>query len=86
MDLIVGGHIHLPFVLPLASGGWAVQAGTAVSRRVRASAGNSVNLIRIDADAAARAVVERWDHDPIQDAFVLRERHDLMPPDADPAR
>jgi 3',5'-cyclic AMP phosphodiesterase CpdA len=42
VDLIVGGHIHLPFVLPLASGGWVVQAGTAVSSRVRSGAGNSV--------------------------------------------
>ena len=32
---------------------WAVQAGTAVSRRVRAEAGNSVNLIRIARPAAA---------------------------------
>ena len=44
VDLIIGGHIHLPFVLPLQSGGWAVQAGTAVSARVRGTAGNSVNL------------------------------------------
>ncbi len=78
VDLIVGGHIHLPFVLPLARGGWAVQAGTAVSSRVRAGAGNSVNLIHIDAAAAERAVVERWDHDPDQGAFVPRERHRLL--------
>lgn len=78
VDLIVGGHIHLPFVLPLASGGWALQAGTAVSRRVRPGAGNSVNLIHIDADAAERAVVERWDHDPAQGGFVRRERQQLL--------
>lgn len=77
VDLIVGGHIHLPFVQPLASGGWAVQAGTAVSSRVRAGAANSVNLIRIDAAAAERAVVERWDHDPAQDGFVPRARYSL---------
>ncbi|WP_088285098.1 metallophosphoesterase [Ideonella sp. A 288] len=78
VDLIIGGHIHLPFVLPLTGGGWAVQAGTAVSRRVRAGAGNSVNLIHIDAAAAERAVVERWDHDPAQGGFVPRERHRLL--------
>jgi 3',5'-cyclic AMP phosphodiesterase CpdA len=78
VDLIIGGHIHLPFVVPLADGGWAVQAGTAVSNRVRAGAGNSVNLIRIDAAAAERAVVERWDHDPTQGDFVPRERHRLQ--------
>lgn len=77
VDLIIGGHIHLPFVLPLASGGWAVQAGTAVSRRVRSGIGNSVNVIRIDAAAAERAVVERWDHDPTQGCFVPREQHHL---------
>lgn len=84
VDLIVGGHIHLHFVLPLASG-WAVQAGTAVSRRVRPGAGNSVNLIHIDAGAAERGVVERWDHDPAQDGFVLHERHRLLVR-AEPAR
>lgn len=77
VDLVVGGHIHLPFVQPLAGGGWAVQAGTAVSSRVRAGADNSVNLIRIDAASAERAVVERWDHDPAQRKFVRRERHAL---------
>jgi 3',5'-cyclic AMP phosphodiesterase CpdA len=81
VDLIVGGHIHLPFVLPLANGGWAVQAGTAVSSRVRSGAANSVNLIHIDAAATERAVVERWDHDPAQDGFVPRARHSLQAPD-----
>jgi 3',5'-cyclic AMP phosphodiesterase CpdA len=83
VDLIIGGHIHLPFVLPLASGGWAVQAGTAVSSRVRAGAGNSVNLIHIDATATERAVVERWDHDPAQGGFVPCERHRLLAIDRD---
>ena len=78
VDLIIGGHIHLPFVRPLGSGGWAVQAGTAVSSRVRPGAGNSVNLIHIDAAATERAVVERWDHDPAQEAFVPFERHRLL--------
>lgn len=78
VDLIVGGHIHLPFVLHLPAGGWAVQAGTAVSHRVRAEAGNSVNLIRIDAGARERAVVERWDHEPAQRRFARRECHRLM--------
>ncbi|MDP2004939.1 MAG: metallophosphoesterase [Rubrivivax sp.] len=80
VDLIVGGHIHLPFVLPLPGGGWAVQAGTAVSSRVRSGAGNSVNLIHIDAAATDRAVVERWDHDPAQGGFVPRQRHCLAAP------
>jgi hypothetical protein len=47
---------------------------------VRAGADNSVNLIHIDAAATERAVVERWDHDPAQGAFVPRERHRLLAP------
>ena len=78
VDLIVGGHIHLPFVLALPDGGWAVQAGTAVSQRVRHEAGNSVNLIRIASGAAERALVERWDHDTAAERFVLREQHRLV--------
>jgi 3',5'-cyclic AMP phosphodiesterase CpdA len=69
-DLVLGGHIHLPYVLALhermpglARRLWAVQAGTAVSRRVRAGAPNSVNLIRWgDPQPPGRCVVERWDY------------------------
>jgi 3',5'-cyclic AMP phosphodiesterase CpdA len=48
-DVVMGGHIHLPFALPLpglARRLCVVQAGTAVSTRVRPGAPNSVNLIR----------------------------------------
>lgn len=67
-DLVLGGHIHLPYALrlPTAHAAWAVQAGTAVSSRVRAGAPNSVNLIRgpvIDVDGARSCTLERWDHD-----------------------
>ena len=82
VDLVIGGHIHLPFVLALherwpalSRSVWAVQAGTAVSDRVRRGADNSVNVIRIGAAARmARIIdkstdteprsclVERWDH------------------------
>ncbi len=65
-DLILGGHIHLPFVLPLAGAArsaWCVQAGTAVSSRIRDGAPNSVNLIRMAPDPAARhCSVEQWDY------------------------
>jgi 3',5'-cyclic AMP phosphodiesterase CpdA len=70
-DLILGGHIHLPFILPLHERFadlprkvWAVQAGTAVSRRTRHEAGNSINLIRYERPRSNRreAVVERWDY------------------------
>ncbi len=80
VDLILSGHIHRPAVTPLATGGWAVQAGTAVSRRVRPDAGNSVNLIRITASAAECATVERWDHDSSQGAFVRASMVPLLRP------
>ncbi len=95
-DLIVGGHIHLPFVLPLRQQWpdlpqpvWAVQAGTAVSHRVRAEAGNSVNVIRALAAGAPppggtaatprRCVVERWDHRPASQRFERVSVHGLEP-------
>lgn len=62
-DLILGGHIHLPYLLPLTETPHptrVVQAGTAVSNRVRRVASNSMNVIRYDA-AARRCRVERWD-------------------------
>jgi len=66
-DLIMGGHIHLPYVRPLEEHFadlprrvWAVQAGTAVSSRVRHEAPNSVNVVRHKA-AQAACEVERWD-------------------------
>ncbi len=84
-DLVLGGHIHLPFVLPLRSlypdlarELWAVQAGTAVSSRVRAGAGNSVNLIRPrPPDRARGCVIERWDYVAAAQAFLLAARHEL---------
>ena len=71
-DLILGGHIHLPFAAPLseryaglASETWVAQAGTAVSTRVRREAPNSVNVIRYDpAKSQTRYEIERWDYRP----------------------
>jgi len=73
-DVIMGGHIHLPYVVRqvLARQGgeqalWVVQAGTALSSRVRAGIPNSVNLIRQEAGVR----IERWDFDGRQQAFRL---------------
>ena len=60
-DLILGGHIHLPCVLPLRPAPrplWAVQAGTAVSTRVRHGTLNSVTEILAvgGPDGAGRAL------------------------------
>lgn len=64
-DVLLAGHIHLPFVLPLHEAQplkrpvWAVNAGTAVSSRVRHDAGNSVNVLRTaQPPSAGRASVE----------------------------
>ncbi len=93
VDVVMGGHIHLPYVLPLHERWaglprpiWAVQAGTAVSHRVRPEAGNSVNLLRIHdaADAAAprHLQVERWDHLPATQRFECVATHQLPRPHA----
>ena len=67
-DLVLGGHIHLPFVRSLQEDYpncprslWAVQAGTAVSSRTRSRAPNSVNVIYCTGRLSRSCVVERWD-------------------------
>lgn len=80
-DILLAGHIHLPFVLPLHEATplprplWAVNAGTAVSSRTRRDAGNSVNVIRIEpalAEAAPKCHVEHWAFDAVTQAFTRR--------------
>jgi len=73
-DLVLGGHIHLPYVLALpglARPLWAVQAGTAVSARIREGLPNSVNLLRWGAHSTADfCLVEQWDYSAAERAFV----------------
>lgn len=84
-DLVLGGHIHLPYVRPVhrlfadcPRPLWGVQAGTAFSRRVRDGAPNSVNLIRHEiTDAARHCSVERWDYRAADDAFSCVDTHPL---------
>ncbi len=87
-DIVMGGHIHLPYVKALHEGPhalaarpmWAVQAGTAVSARVRADVPNSVNLVRWAGRLpAGRCVVEQWDHAAQQQAFVRARVTELTP-------
>lgn len=78
-QLVLGGHIHLPYVRPLPEPGgrplWVVQAGTAVSHRVRGGIPNSVNVLhRVAADACA---AERWDYDATRGRFARHQRQDL---------
>ncbi|MDB5818428.1 MAG: repair exonuclease [Rhizobacter sp.] len=91
-DVLMGGHIHLPFVAPLGEffGGlsrpmWAVQAGTALSTRIRYGADNSVNLLRCGPSAepqrfARECVVERWDYVKKEDEFMLIQEDRLSAP------
>lgn len=77
-DLILGGHIHLPYVQnlreaypALTRSTWVVQAGTALSTRIRFKTSNSVNLIRYKTRSATRGCeVERWDFDDASGEFV----------------
>lgn len=78
-DLVMGGHIHLPYVVPvpdLARPLWVVQAGTAVSWRVRGGVLNSVNLVRWD---GGRVSIEQWDCGAEGPAFFRAMVTELAP-------
>ncbi|HPU51740.1 MAG TPA: metallophosphoesterase [Burkholderiaceae bacterium] len=89
-DLIIGGHIHLPYVLPLpglARPMWAVQAGTAVSSRRRDGMPNSVNLLRWGGDLAPGCCqVEQWDYARGGGAFVRAGISEIRPARPAPPR
>ena len=69
-DIVMGGHIHLPYSCDLSSRLpglarrlWCVQAGTALSSRVREGIPNSVNLLRYDGiGQPVSCLLERWDY------------------------
>ena len=69
-DVVMGGHIHLPYARELSAVVpglerrlWCVQAGTAVSSRTRSGVSNSVNLLRFSelAEGRRQCELERWD-------------------------
>lgn len=86
-DLVLGGHIHLPYVTDVrevVKGAsrtmYCVQAGTAVSRRVRHNTPNSVNVFRWEPPAAGAprvCKVERWDYDVADARFELTHPYEL---------
>lgn len=84
-DLVLGGHIHLPYVRrindrhPLPRTMWAVQAGTAVSSRIRGGIPNSVNLVRWRREAGVRqCVVERWDYAAASQEFRAEQTTPML--------
>ncbi|TWO71675.1 metallophosphoesterase [Caenimonas sedimenti] len=87
-DLVLGGHIHLPYVSDLcqrAAGTpralYCLQAGTAVSHRVRHGTPNSVNVVRWQppAEGAPRScTVERWDYDLADERFERTHQRELV--------
>jgi len=82
-DLVMGGHIHLPYVMALqglARPMWAVQAGTALSSRTRDGVPNSVNLVRWGGDGTSgRCLIERWDYAAGALAFVQKTVTEVIP-------
>ncbi|MFC4160583.1 metallophosphoesterase family protein [Chitinimonas lacunae] len=84
-DLLLGGHIHLPFVRMLNERHpdlerelWVVQAGTALSARVRHDAPNSINLLRhVKEDGHCGCLIERWDYHAASDAFIQARAYRL---------
>lgn len=75
-DVVLGGHIHLPYVRPmypliptLSRQIWIVQAGTSVSSRVRDGKPNSVHVIRRVPGAGGACDVEQWDYAAELSAF-----------------
>ncbi|MDO9358942.1 MAG: metallophosphoesterase [Polaromonas sp.] len=86
-DIVMGGHIHLPYVCELSSQVegvarriWCVQAGTALSTRVRQEAPNSVNLLRYGkqgGDDGSVCWLERWDYAARSGNFELAHSSEL---------
>ena len=79
----MGGHIHLPYVMALhglARPMWTVQAGTALSSRVRAGVPNSVNLLRWGKDSAPGCcLVEQWDFAAGKGVFARGKVSEVRP-------
>lgn len=79
-DLFLGGHIHLPYCMPVGAAGGRqallLQAGTCVSHRIRRGVPNSYNVVVLEQDPTQRRMrVERRDFDAAENRFVPRHHH-----------
>jgi len=88
-DLVMGGHIHLPYVMPLQGllrPVWVVQKGTAVSSRLRQGVPNSVNLVRWGGGLKPGCCrIEQWDYSASRQAFGLAKVSEVRPARPGPA-
>ena len=83
-DILMGGHIHLPYIRSLEDAfptlprrAWVVQAGTAVSHRIRGGIPNSVNVLHhTPSDPFFK--VERWNYDGSAGAFARVKEERLL--------
>lgn len=82
-DLVLSGHVHMPLlsdtraIFPGLSRHFVLSgAGTAVSRRTRAGAPNSFNLLRLD-DASRRVALSLHTYDAAAQAFRPAEARDF---------
>lgn len=82
-DLFLGGHIHLPYCIPVGTAprlAVVLQAGTAVSRRRRGGQANSYHLIRLESKGARRMAIEQRDFDQASGRFGVRRAWEAVHP------
>lgn len=85
VDLVLGGHIHLTSAFPIlaeqasvSDTALFVQAGTAVSRRIREQRPNAVSVVRYDRNHGRRhGQVEFWEYSVDIDEFQCASTHRL---------
>lgn len=80
LNLVLGGHIHFPFAEPLnkhftdlQGDPWVVQAGTAISKRVRNNMQNSFVRLQLG-KKQCDLNIQRWDYSHEQERFIEVER------------
>lgn len=83
-DLLLGGHIHLPYCIEVTTAdrrhsAVLLQAGTCVSTRVRNGIPNSFNLVTLERSGNARRLgIERRDYDAASGRFVTARQHEAL--------